>query len=244
MADAMDSKSISREGVGVQVPASAPPHSDAQFPGVEIPRRDARELAQRALHGLAHDAFARAALPVLMHRINNATQVLAGLNALLALRGTEPLADARSADLAGIATTYAESGWLLAVLGSALGAESLLERRENTGLAATIGLVTELARRNGRVLECCGTPPELNAGHGAGWEAAWAVGSWLHAALLATPSGACLRVRIERDGAGVRFVDDAPWDETRAEVATRISSRVPGLSAERSELRLAAAWCA
>lgn len=244
MADAMDSKSISREGVGVQVPASAPQRAGALAPDSASRPHDASELAQRALHGLARDAFARAALPVLMHRINNATQVLAGLNALLALRGAEPLAEARSADLSGIASTYAESGWLLAVLGSALGAETLLERRERAGLAATIALVSELARRAGRTLECRGAPPELNAGHGAGWEAAWAVGSWLHAALLATPSGACLRVRIEHDGAGTRFVDDAPWDETRAELATRLSSRVPGLSAERSELRLAAAWCA
>src|SRR5262245_17233978 len=59
MADAMDSKSISRKGVGVQVPASAPEHQ-------------------------IEDPLARAMLPVLLHRVANATQHLNGLTALLA----------------------------------------------------------------------------------------------------------------------------------------------------------------
>lgn len=210
---------------------------------VDLEQPDAHALAQRALHGLAHDAFARAALPVLMHRINNATQVLAGLNALLALRGTEALALARSADLSEIAITYAESGWLLAVLGSALGTESLLERRERAGLAATLALAAELARRGGRVLEIRGEPPELDPRAGSGWEAAWVVGSWLHGACLAAPSSATVSVRLERGSAGLAFVDDAPWDDARAKLATQLVARVPGVSTAPQRLALAPAWC-
>jgi len=179
---------------------------------------------------------------VLMHRINNATQVLAGLNTLLALRGNEALVEARTADLSEIAITYAESGWLLAVLGSALGAETLLERRERAGLAATLSLATELARRGGRVLECRGELPELEPRAGAGWEPAWVVGSWLHAACLSAASTATVSVQVERDGAGLAFVDDAPWDDARASLAAQILARVPEMSCEPQRLLLAPLW--
>ncbi len=68
MADAMDSKSISRKGVGVQVPASAPAFTDP---------------------------LARAMLPVLLHRVGNAAQLLTALDALASASGARLLLDRR-----------------------------------------------------------------------------------------------------------------------------------------------------
>jgi hypothetical protein len=195
----------------------------------------------RALEQLATDAYARAALPVLMHRINNATQVLAGLNALLKLGAAPGLLEQRAQDLGQVARTYADSGWLIAVLGSALGAETLLERREQGGLEAVLELAVELARREQRELVIHGRPPRLRPEAGGGWEAAWALGTWLHAAsALSAPK---VEVRLEHGGSGLELHDDAAWDAQRAAAGARIASRVVDVSVAPGHLGLGARWC-
>lgn len=214
MADAMDSKSISREGVGVQVPASAPPPS--------VNERAASEL----------DPFVHGALPVLLHRLNNAAQILAGVNAILSIDPRAEVLGARAGDLAEIARDYSDSGWLLGVCAMALGEHDRFERRDARGLELATNLSIELARRGRRALAIEGEAPSLRATHGAGWECAWALGSWLHAAALAVPSGASVRVVCERRDGGVRWTDDAPWSEDRERCARRLVARVTDLRVE------------
>ena len=151
MADAMDSKSISRKGVGVQVPASAP------------------EIA---------DPLARALLPVLLHRIANAAQLLSGLDALLPL-GPAVLEE-RSGDLASAGETVDDVGWLLALLASASGSRLLLERRNRGGLAPLLDGVRSCLRRDGRDLAPADAPlPDLSPDVADGWQLPWAIASLL-----------------------------------------------------------------
>lgn len=220
MADAMDSKSISREGVGVQVPASAPPTLSASDLGAEARRR------------LARDPYLRAALPALVHRVNNATQILTGLNALLSIGGGEALFEARRGDLEEVSRLYDESGWLLAVFGSALGAATLNQRRERDGLAPVLGLARELARRQGKELELRAARPQLSPAAGEGWEIAWAVGSWIHAGVLSAAPGAHVVAEFRCTSAGVVLVDDAPMGSERAALAQRVHALVRGARAE------------
>jgi len=175
---------------------------------------------------------------VLMHRINNATQVLAGLNALITLGSAEALLASRASDLQQVARTYAESGWLLAALGSALGAETLLERREAQGLEPVLELARELARRTGTQLEFAGQVPRLCPTAGRGWEPAWALGSWLFA-LSATPAAP---VRLLGDEGALRVEDDAPWSTARAALAQHIASRIADVQCGPNRLRLGPSW--
>lgn len=217
MADAMDSKSISRKGVGVQVPASAPD--------------DAPSLARVANERLASDAYLRAALPALLHRLNNATQVLTALNALATLPGGGEMLAKRASDLADVVRVYDASGWLLATFGSALGARTLNERRDRAGLAHVVELARELARRDGRDLVVSGTAPDLDATEGDGWEPAWALGRWLHAATAAAPEHATVSVELARDAGELVVSTDAPWSDARARDAAAVVERVEGLRA-------------
>ncbi len=103
----MDSKSISREGVGVQVPASAP--------------------------AAAADELARALLPALLHRLNNVTQVLAGVNSLVRVTGSPAVLLERAGDLEHAGGALERLGWLVGALargmGTGIGAPREDERR-------------------------------------------------------------------------------------------------------------------
>lgn len=123
MADAMDSKSISREGVGVQVPASAP---SAQL---------ASEL-----------------LPVLLHKLNNVTQVFSGLNSLLTVTKDASLLTERAGDLEYAGAQLHRLGWVVGMLGASQGADLLLARREAQALRWSLEALVELYGREGRRL--------------------------------------------------------------------------------------------
>lgn len=122
MADAMDSKSISREGVGVQVPASAPPVGLSS------------ELAGKLL-------------PVLLHKLNNVTQVFSGLNSLLAVTGDPALLVERAGDLEHAGAQLHRLGWLVGMIGASQGADLLLARREALGLRWSLEALAELCAR-------------------------------------------------------------------------------------------------
>ncbi len=172
MADAMDSKSISRKGVGVQVPASAP------------------QLA---------DPLARAMLPVLLHRIGNASQLLSNLDALLEVR---PVAlEERPEDLAAAGEIVDDVGWLLALLASASGARLLLDRREAHGLEPLVACVRACLRREGRDLDATTSPlPRLSPRVGSGWELPWAFASMLYLSGRELPPRGSLAWSIEPRG--------------------------------------------
>jgi hypothetical protein len=178
-----------------------------------------------------------------VHRANNATQILASLRALLVVGDAGGL-EGRAADLADAGRAYAEAGWLLAVLGSALGADTLLARRDEDGLDAVLRLARELARREGRELGVTGAVPRLDARAGAGFEAPWALGSWLHGAVLAAPEGARVQVVLALDERGLAVADDAPATVEREQLALRLVARVRGLAidAARRRLMLDARW--
>lgn len=235
MADAMDSKSISRKGVGVQVPASAPTELHAAAPA-----------AERAALEIEADPFVRAALPVLLHRLNNSAQIVIGVNALLGLGARAEVLDARAGDLAQVARDYADSGWLLGLCAAALGGVERFERRDRDGLDLVFGLCAELARRKGGTLEVVGELPRLRSDVGAGWECAWAVGSWLRALTEASSGVAGLRVATCARSGRSRWTDDVPWSASREQSATRMCARVAGVHVDPAThaLEIEPAWLA
>jgi hypothetical protein len=86
-----------------------------------------------------------ALLPVLLHRIRNTTQLLTGVNALLAQ--DDALSPRRAEDLALAAHQAEDLGCLLGVLSGGLGAALADTRRAPGALAVTLELVRDALRR-------------------------------------------------------------------------------------------------
>ena len=172
MADAMDSKSISRKGVGVQVPASAP------APGP--------------------DELARALLPSLLHELNNVTQVIAGVNSLVRLSGSAAPLVQCAGNLEHAGGALARLGWLVHALSRALGAPLGSDRREEHALEWLLQLVVESLRREGRALAPATALPRLPAS--CSLEQCWDVAGRLLAAAAAAPDAAALAWRVELAG--------------------------------------------
>jgi len=136
------------------------------------------------------DPLTRALMPVLLHRLANATQLITGLNAMLGLEGGEELFATRSDDLARASREVVDLGWAMAVLGSASGADLLLARREPRGLEILLSLAHEAARRSGRPLAPAPSPvPHLAPEVGEGWQLPWGIASLLVSASTEADSG-------------------------------------------------------
>jgi hypothetical protein len=134
------------------------------------------------------DPLAAALLPVVIHELNNATQMLSSLNAVLALPGGEDFLRERAADMASVGDEVLELGWLVAMLSSAAGSDMLQARRHAHGLDIMVRLVRKALRREGRDLARCEGPlPQIDPRAGRGWEPAWALGLLLWHAGLAAP---------------------------------------------------------
>lgn len=207
MADAMDSKSISREGVGVQVPASAP---------------------------VAHeDELARALLGALLHRLNNVTQVISSVNALVRLGGESAAIARHAEDLRQSAEGLERLGWLLALLSRQRGSDLLLARREARGQAWLLELLREAVRRERREL---GEPRpgslEPDPAREEALELGWACAGWLFAAARELPERGTLAWGIEARGERVRLCTSCTPREAH-ELALAIARRVPGAGLER-----------
>ena len=148
MADAMDSKSISRKGVGVQLPSLAPVHPASSDPASDRPTSDrAAELR----------LVAREVAPVLWAslsaRLRAARLELAEtLRALRRDRGSALRDERRVARQEELRESVRRAGWCLGLLGSAQGVDLLRARREPEGLR---WLVAALAEARGIEL----TPP-------------------------------------------------------------------------------------
>jgi hypothetical protein len=194
MADAMDSKSISRKGVGVRVPSPVPMTPEGAALGGERGRGD---------------PLTAALLPVLMHQLNNATQFLQTLGALAAMDPERDWVGERREDLAQTSREVEGLGYVLAVLACAEGADLLGERRDARGLAHLVEAVRGALRRERRSI---GAPEaalaELAPGAGRGWEAPWAVASVLLGAGREGDPGEDLRwsLELEEGSQGERAV--------------------------------------
>jgi hypothetical protein len=181
------------------------------------------------------DPLAAALLPVLMHRLNNATQVLQALNAMLATGERQRVLAARCGDLVSAGETIDEVGWLLAVLASACGADLLLARRERDGLAGVLAAVREAVRREGR--ELARGPdalPRLAPEFGDGWRVPWAIGTWIHVGAIALPERSSLEwdVRPREGGSEVRC--RVPAHASRDALEQRVREQLPDAAFRRA----------
>lgn len=194
------------------------------------------------------DAFTAALMPVVLHRLNNASQRLSMLNALLVADAAGRWLEERSEDLAETSASVDELGWLLAVLASASGADLLLERREARGLAILIDSVGGALRREGRELAPAEGPLPALAPHvGAGWELPWAVGATLYAA--GADGEAPLTWRLAREAGAWRLVADAaPTAARLADLRGLLARRCPGVELDvaggTTTLALPESWLA
>ncbi len=128
-------------------------------------------------------------LPVLVHRMNNTTQLLSNLHALIGVDRTRDWLGERSEDLGQSAADTDEMGYLLAVLSSAAGADMLLSRRVARGLEILMSAVGEVARRSGRDLVCEQPIPHLAPEVHDGWQLPWAFAALICQAVLDLPEG-------------------------------------------------------
>lgn len=213
MADAMDSKSISRKGVGVQVPASAPRPSE-------------------------RDPLATALLPVVLHGLNNATQVLSSLNALLALESPEnggEVLTSRAGDLAHASRQVDELGWMLALVGSASGANVLYARRERAGLRPLVASVRAALRKEARDLAHAERPlPGLASDVADGWQLPWVIGTWIWTSARALPQRSTLDWKLGRSGGHWELVCDSPFSDAHDVIARRWRSPLGALECDRA----------
>lgn len=190
----------------------------------------------------AADPLAAALLPVLLHRLNNATQLLETLGSLARLDAERDWIGERSADLLEVSARVEELGYVLAVLASAAGADLLQERREPRGVELLVGAARDALRRERRRLAEPAAPlPRLAAAAGAGWEAPWAVASVLFAAGRDSDGGQELRWSLEPLPGSTRLrVDGVPGPSLSA-LVERVAFRGGGARLELGQAD-AALW--
>lgn len=204
MADAMDSKSISRKGVGVRLPSLAPAQELEEVRRAREFRCLTEELAPLLWASLgARLGRARfelsETLTALRHERANALR--------------DECALARQEDLR---EQVRRAGWCLGVLGAGQGVDLLRARRERDGLRWLLGALAE-ARAFGLEPDASELP-QLARGTSMAFElpllAAWCV-------LRASSSSARVRWRAERASAGQRLVFELGSGAEPAELATR-----------------------
>lgn len=141
MADAMDSKSILRKGVGVRLPSLAPQPPAAARDAAGSDSHDERRAA--ALREVAEE-LAPPLFTSLWKRLCSVRLELT--DALSALRRDAPraLGDERLlARQEELREEVRRAGWCLGVLGAAQGADLLRARRERAGLVWLVAAVAE-----------------------------------------------------------------------------------------------------
>lgn len=163
----MDSKSISRKGVGVRLPSLAPP-------------------SEAALAAAAH-ALGRTLVPYLCRRLRAATDELADLERRLARAPERALADETLARRhEELSDELARAGYCLGVLGAGGRADLLRDRREPRGLR---WLAAESAAAHGARLEPGAAElPELAGPSGQNWRTALVAGWCVAAAARRAPA--------------------------------------------------------
>ena len=188
------------------------------------------------------DPLAEALLPVLVHRMNNSTQLLSNLRTVLqAAPGRDWLTE-RSEDLADAHGELRITGYLLALVSCACGADLLLERREGRGLVWLLRAVGEVVRREGgRLTEPPSGFPEV-APAASSWELLWLVGRLVHGAgRRAAAEGGELVWALEAPDGAAAVLRISPGPRG-GEVPVELVERIPGaelvLSDEDARLSL------
>lgn len=190
------------------------------------------------------DPLGSALLPVVIHDLNNATQLLTTLNTLLGMPGGERFLSERADDLHSVGEEVFDLGWLLAALASSTGDEMLLARRHESGLEIMATCVRSALRRKHHDLVVAeGKLPRISNEHGAGWEAAWALGLFLWSAAQEADEP----VRWTWSRSAEYWLFEAEYSGTDfADSARLLELKVPGaelVSLEGSlQLRLQAQW--
>ena len=175
------------------------------------------------MHPTDPDPLAAALLPVTVHGLNNATQLVASLNAVLAMPDGGAFLEGRADDLSSVSTDLDGLGWIVAVLASASGSDLMLARRKRDGLPIMIDCVRDGLRREGRDLAPTeGSLPALAPGYGSGWEVAWAVGVALYVC------GQSVEGPLAWTHTGARFEIDASKEALPDELVSRVHARLVG----------------
>lgn len=121
-------------------------------------------------------------LPALLHDVNNATQLLVGLKAMLEIPGGESMFAKRVDDLARTSARMDDLGFALAVLSTAGGANMLMARREPRSIEILWELTLKaLQRAGGDPIDVVGEPPRTVPDALGGWQLAWSVAALLMA---------------------------------------------------------------
>lgn len=117
----------------------------------------------------------RALLPVLIHEMNNGTQLLVGFRSLLDIPGGEVLFAQKAGELAQGSSKLEDLGFALAVVSTSSGANMLLARRERRAVQILWELAVRTLERSGEhQVHVQGDPPELAPAALSGWEVPWA----------------------------------------------------------------------
>lgn len=189
------------------------------------------------------ESVPRALLPVLIHEMNNGTQLLVGFRSLLDIPGGEALFAQKAGELAEGSHRLEDLGFALAVLSTSSGANMLMARRERRGIQILWDLATRTLERSGEHgVHVQGSPPELRPSALAGWEVPWAAAALL---LFASESMGIDAWRWRWDGG--RLIGRAGGSVRLDEAAlASIQERVPGseihVGGESLTWELAAEW--
>jgi hypothetical protein len=180
----------------------------------------------------ADEELAAALLPVLLHRINNTTQLLLGVRSMVE-SGGGPVPARCSGDLGVAAREAHELGWLLGLLSGGLGADLLLARHESAGLAPLMRLVREGLRRAGRTVEFRSDPLPLLGASGHGALVCWTIAlSVWNAAQRAAPART-LGVEFERHASRWSVRGDSGADDGWLALASQACARLAGAECSR-----------
>ncbi len=174
------------------------------------------------------DPLAATLLPVLMHRMNNTTQLLSTLNTLSARGGEVNWLEERAGDLAHASESIDQTGYLLAILACASGADLLLERRVSGGLGIAVRAVGKALKRERRFLaDPDRALPLLAPDVKNGWELPWAFASLLLQAGRSLEEEGTLEWQLlEEESAWVLVSDASPPDRFESLVSA-IERRLP-----------------
>lgn len=180
------------------------------------------------------DPLAAALLPVLLHRLNNATQVLTSLNALLSLDERGDVLTARAGDLAHASHQVDELGWQIALVGAASGAPFDVLRRSGATLTSIVAIARECLRREGRDLADCDRPlPTIDGRIADGWQLPWSIAAWLWTSGRALPTRSTLVWELTREGDRQCFRCHAPWSSDHEELMHVMRQRLPAVEFSR-----------
>jgi hypothetical protein len=174
MVDAMDSKSITRKGVGVRVPSLVPPlPASPASPASPGATGSDRSQGPDPLREIGEELI-RFLLPPLLDRLGEDRALLE--EATLRLQrssGGDPPGAELLAETDALLRQDRRLGWCFGVLAGALGADLLLVRREREGLR----ILAELLQRATGVslVPSPAVLPELAPERGEGWELPLAV---------------------------------------------------------------------